>query len=143
MIKNTLLTIVFLILSIAMTYAQNSRLKGTILDKETREGIPFVYIVLLQNSIIIKATSCSYSGDYSLKPIKADIYDMKVSSAGFQTVLVKGIIIEDWRVEFLDVLMKPETNNPMDVEVLEYEVPAIYYDTTRSGTNASGLYLNK
>ncbi len=117
----------------SITNAQCGWLKGFVSNKETEESIPFAYIVLLQGSSIIKATSCSYEGHYTMKSIVPEKYDMRISSPGFQSVLVKGVPIVKGRIEFLDIQMKPLNDSLKKIEVTKYMIPLIYLDTSRSG----------
>jgi len=105
MIRNLLLTTGIVLFASFMAFSQGGTLKGTIIDNDSKEPIPFANIVLEVGGTMVGGTSSDFDGNYTIKPIPPGTYDLKASSVGFQPVLITGVIINEGKIEFFDVKM--------------------------------------
>jgi len=137
MIRNLLLTTGIVLFASFMAFAQQGTLKGTLLDKDSKEPVPFANIILEVGGTMIGGTSSDFDGNYTIKPIPPGTYDLKASSVGFQPVLIKGVIINAGKIEFLDVKMSSSSVELVEVEVIEFKVPLITKDNTTSGATVT------
>ena len=69
MIRNLLLTIGLLLAAGLSVFAQSGSLSGKVLDKDTKEPIPFVNIIIELGGTQSGGTSSDFDGKYTIKPI--------------------------------------------------------------------------
>lgn len=137
MIRNLLLTTGIVLFASLMAFAQPGTLKGVLIDKDSKEPVPFANIVLENGGTQVGGTSTDFDGNYTIKPIPPGTYNLKASSVGFQAVQINGVIIKAGTIEFLDVEMSSGALNLEEVEVIAYEVPLISKDQTTSGATVT------
>jgi uncharacterized protein (TIGR02231 family) len=58
-------------------------LKGTLLDSQTGEPLPFVNIVLQRGGQQINGSSTDFDGNYTIRPIDSGVCDVVVSYVGY------------------------------------------------------------
>ncbi|MCD6659586.1 MAG: mucoidy inhibitor MuiA family protein [Lentimicrobium sp.] len=115
---------------------QNSNdgaLKGRILDKTTKEPIPFVTITLESNNRQIAGTTSDFEGNYTIKPVASGRYDLKASFVGYKPVMVSNIVISSGKTTFNDIYLEETVINIESLEVADYKVPLISKDGTLVG----------
>lgn len=125
---------------------QNSNdgaLKGRILDKTTKEPIPFVTITLESNNRQIAGTTSDFEGNYTIKPVAAGRYDLKASFVGYKPALVSNIVISSGKTTFNDIYLEETQINIESFEVTEYRVPLISKDKTSVGATVTSEEISK
>lgn len=137
MIRNLLLTTGIVLFASLLAFAQPGTLKGTLLDKDSNEPVPFANIILEVGGTQVGGTSSDFDGNYTIKPIPPGTYNLKASSVGFQPVQINGVIIKAGTIEFLDVKMSSSALDLEEVEIIAYEVPLISKDQTTSGATVT------
>ena len=137
MIRNLLLTTGIVLFASFMAFAQPGTLKGTLLDKDTKEPVPFANIVLENGGTQVGGTSTDFDGKYVIKPIPPGTYDLKASSVGFKPFVMEGVIIYSGKTQFLDLKMTGGSVDLDEVEVIEYKVPLIQKDKTQTGATVT------
>jgi len=120
-----------------MAFAQPGTLKGQILDKDSKEPVPFANIVLELGGTLIGGTTSDFDGNYVIKPIPPGTYELKATYVGFQPVTIKGVIIKAGTIEFLNVSMSSSAIDLNVVEIIAYEVPLIEKDKTSTGATVT------
>lgn len=143
MIRNLLLTLGLILITSFMVLGQTAALQGTVVDKTTREPIPFVNIILENKGSQVGGTMSDFEGNYQIKPIPPGNFDLKASFVGFQTVVVKGIIIGADKIRFFDIEMESTSETLETVEVIDYKVPLIDKDQTTSGATITAEEIAK
>lgn len=133
------LIIVFPLFCIPQT---TGTIKGKVLDKNSREGIPFANIVLESNQKQISGTASDIDGAYSIKGIKPGKYDLRVNMIGYRELLVKGIMINSNQTRFFDVELEARAEQLDEVVIMDYHVPLIDKDRTVSGGTVTQEQLN-
>ena len=143
MIRNLLITTGIVLFASFMAFAQSGTLKGKLLDKETKEPIPFANIVLENGGTQVGGTSTDFDGNYTIKPIPPGTYDLKASSIGFQPFIMEGVIIYAGKIQFLNLEMNGGAVDLTEVEVIAYEVPLIAKDNTSQGATVTAAEIAK
>lgn len=124
---------------------QNSNdgaLKGRILDKTTKEPIPFVTITLESNNRQIAGTTSDFEGNYTIKPVASGRYDLKASFVGYKPVMVSNIVISSGKTSFNDIYLEETVINIESLEVADYKVPLISKDGTLVGRSEAPDIVN-
>ncbi len=143
MLRNLLLTLGLIFATSVMVFAQSGALQGTVIDKETKEPVPFANIVLENKGTQIGGATSDFDGKYQIKPIPPGKYDLRATFVGYQTVLIQGVIISGDAIRFLDVELTSTAETLETVEVVSYKVPLIDKDQTASGATVTAEEISK
>lgn len=143
MLKNLLLTLGLIFATGALLYAQDGALKGKVLDKDTKEPIPFANIVLENKGSQVGGATSDFDGNYMIKPIPPGRYDLKATFVGFKTVLVQGVLIGGDQIRFYDIELTSSAETLDVVEIVDYKVPLIDKDQTASGATITAEEISK
>ena len=143
MLKNLLLTLGLIFATGALLYAQDGALKGKVLDKVTKEPIPFANIVLENKGSQVGGATSDFDGNYMIKPIPPGQYDLKATFVGFQTVIIQGVIIGGDQIRFYDIELTSSAETLDVVEIVDYKVPLIDKDQTASGATITAEEISK
>jgi hypothetical protein len=111
-------------------------LKGTLLDSQTGEPLPFVNIVLQRGGQQINGASTDFDGNYTIRPIDSGVYDVVVSYVGYNAKKVDGVRVSSDKITFLDIELDAGVRLE-EFEVVEYTVPLIEKDGGSSGGSVS------
>ncbi|NQV03230.1 MAG: carboxypeptidase-like regulatory domain-containing protein, partial [Bacteroidia bacterium] len=145
MLRNLLLAIGIVLTSSVLVFSQSGSgsLKGKIVDRQTKEPIPFANIVVESGGVQIGGSTSDFDGNYQIKPISAGKVDLKATYVGYRDYVMKGIIIFVDKITFQDVELETATTTLMEVEVLDYKVPLISKDQTVSGGTVTQEEISK
>ncbi len=144
MLRNLLLTIGIVLASSLVVFPQTSgTLQGTVIDKVTKEELPFVNIVLEVGGSQVGGASSNINGKYVIKPIPPGKYDIKASSIGYQPMLVRGVQINANQTRFFDIEMISSAEQLEEVVIIDYVVPLIDKDKTVSGGTVTQEEIQK
>jgi len=143
MLKNLLLTFGLIFATSVVMLAQDGALKGKVLDKDTKEPIPFANIILENKGSQVGGATSDFDGNYMIKPITPGKYDLKATFVGYQTVLIQGIIIGGDQIRFYDVELTSTSETLGEVEIIDYKVPLIDKDATASGATITAEEISK
>ncbi|HKK39251.1 MAG TPA: carboxypeptidase regulatory-like domain-containing protein, partial [Cryomorphaceae bacterium] len=138
MVRNLyLLGFVFLVFSTSL-FAQvgAGTLKGTLVDSETGEPLPFVNIVLQKGDRQVTGSATDFDGKYTIKPIPPGVYDVLVSYVGYNAKKIEGVQINNDKITFVDIELDAGVRLK-EFEVVEYNVPLIDKDGGSSGGTVS------
>ncbi|MEX1192158.1 MAG: carboxypeptidase regulatory-like domain-containing protein [Brumimicrobium sp.] len=142
----------FLFLSIVLTtgytfgQAGNGAIKGSVIDKESKEPIPFVKIVLSQGGIIKGGTESDFDGKFEFPSISSGKYDVEFRSQEHQPVKLEDVSVSAESITFLDKteLGKPDdVQNMEEVQVVAYKVPLINKDGGAQGQTITREDISK
>ena len=143
MIRNLLLTIGLLLAAGLSVFAQSGSLSGKVLDKDTKEPIPFVNIIIELGGTQSGGTSSDFDGKYTIKPITPGKYDLKATFVGYKPVMIVGVVIKSDQISFQDILMESTMINIEAFEVIDYKVPLIDKDKTSVGATVTSEEIAK
>lgn len=138
-----LLVVAIVFFSINGLLAQSGTLRGKVIDKDTKEEIPFANIVVLKDGNQMMGTSSDFDGSYTIKPIPAGKFTIQCSFVGYNTLMQSGVVINAEKITFLDLEMTSSNQQIDEVEVIEYKVPLISKDQTQSGETMTSDQIEK
>ena len=102
----------FAILFISVfSFSQEYTIKGSVSDKNSKETIPMVNIVLKSNNTIIKGTVSNMNGEYSMTFIKEqnENYVIEFSFIGYSTE-EKEVLLKKNKIINLDIQLAEESS---------------------------------
>jgi outer membrane receptor protein involved in Fe transport len=144
MLRNLLLTIGIVLAASLVVFPQTSgTLQGMVIDKNTKEELPFVNIVLEVGGSQEAGASSDINGKYVIKPIPPGRYDVRASFIGYREVLIRGIQINANQTRFFDIEMESSAEQLEEVVVIDYIVPLIDKDQTQSGGTVTQEEIQK
>ena len=108
------LTIFFATLLGSVGFAQTGELKGTVIDRNTKEAIPFANIVLESTN---QGTTTDFEGNFSLKNITPGIYTVLSSVVGYSTVAIAEVNIGSTKPVFLEIELNESVERLETVEI--------------------------
>ena len=120
MIRNLLLTLGIILLTSVVMYAQEGTLKGQLVDRDTKEPIPFANIIVENKGSQVGGTSSDFDGNYTIKPIPPGKFDVKATFVGYKTKVIQGVTIGADRIRFLDIELEATTETLEMVEIVDY-----------------------
>lgn len=129
------LTLLFLSLYSLQSWGQagTGSIQGKVLDAlKPKEGIPFANVVIEKDGVQKGGTTTDIDGKYKFGALAPGKYDLKVSYVGYNTEVVKGVVITADKSQFLDIKMSSGVNLS-EINVVDYEVPLISKDETSTG----------
>lgn len=144
MLRNLLLTLGIILTSNLLVFSQVSgSLKGKVFDKQTKEPLPFVNIVLEVGGTQVGGASSDFDGNYIIKPIPPGTYDLKATFVGYKPLMIRGIIVKANSIAFQDVALESTAVALETFEVVDYKVPLIDKDQTVSGGTVTSEEIAK
>jgi len=143
MLKKLLFTLCIVLTSWSLAFAQQGRLKGVITDKATGETIPFANVVLESGGIQVGGASSDFDGNYDINPIPPGTYDLKATFVGYNTFIMKGVVIPPNKITFQPISLSMQSEVLDAVEVVDYKVPLISKDQTSSGATITAEEIAK
>ncbi len=118
------------------TYAQNGEIQGKVTDTKTGETIPFATVQTTVNGSL-QAVQTDFDGYYSLKPLPAGAYIVKVTYVGYADAQTNGVIVNADKITFLDVKLGLDAEVLEEVVVTSYKVPLIDGGNTSTGSTVT------
>lgn len=117
-------------------YAQNGEIQGKVTDAKTGETVPFATVQLTVNGSL-QAAQTDFDGYYSIKPLPAGAYDVKVTYVGYADQETRGVIVNSDKITFLDVKLSLDSEILEEVEIKAYKVPLMQADQTSTGSTVT------
>ena len=114
----------------------NGRLKGKITD-DTGETVPFANIIIEKGGTQVGGAYSDFDGNYDINPISPGTYDLKASCIGYKPFVLKNIVIPTNKITFYDIKLQSGAISLNEVTIVDYEIPLISKDNTRSGASIS------
>ena len=139
MIRKFYFLFLTILLSVGTVFGQagSGSIKGSVLDSESKEPIPFVKVVLYQGGIIKGGTESDFDGKFQFPSISSGSYDVEFRSQEYQAMKIKNVSVSAEQITFLDKteLSKPDDVQQMDeVQIVAYKVPLIRKDGGSQGS---------
>jgi len=133
MFRNLQLTIGLILIANLVAFSQSGTLKGKVIDKATKEPMPFANIVVELGGAQKGGGTSDFEGNYMIKPIPPGTYDLRATYAGYNTVLVRGMVINADQIRFYDIEMESTAEQLPEIVVSDFAIPLINKDETVSG----------
>jgi outer membrane receptor protein involved in Fe transport len=143
MLRKLLFTIGIILSANLLVFSQSGALKGKVLDKVTREPLPFVNIVVEVGGTNVGGSASDFDGNFMIKPIPPGKYDVKATYVGYKPTMYKGVTIAADNIQFLDIEMESTAQMLETFEVIDYKVPLISKDQTTSGASVTSEEIAK
>ncbi len=143
MIRNLLLTFGLVLIASLSVFSQSGTLKGKVIDKTTKEAIPFVNIIVELGGTQSGGTTSDFDGNYTIKPITPGKYNLKATFVGYKPVLVQGIVVKSDQISFQNIEMESTMIEIKTFEVIDYKVPLIDKDKTSVGATMTSEEIAK
>lgn len=109
-------------------------LKITVIDKKTKEAIPFAAAVVYNGNVQVGGGQADFDGNVIVKPLAAGKYNVKVVYTGYQGQQFKDVVVFTDKPTYLKVEMPNEGVDLDVIPITEYRVPLIDPDTKSGGT---------
>jgi hypothetical protein len=133
MIRNVYLTLVLLFLTTAGAIAQTGAIRGKILDKATKEPLPFASVVAEMNGTQVGGSQSDFEGEYTIKPLQPGSYTLKVTYVGYTDLVITGVLVSNDKITFQDLSVGKKVTETKEVEIIAYKVPLIDKGNTSVG----------
>lgn len=117
--------------------SMTGEVKGKVIDKDTKEPIPFATIIAEVNGNQVAGTTSDFDGNYTLKPLAAGYYNMKLSFVGYQPMSMSGVYIRSNMTTFQNFEMKSSMVEIGTYEVVDYKVPLVDRERKSMGATFS------
>jgi len=113
-IKNILIPLLTLFLVVSPTFAQSGVLKGKVLDANSNESVAFADI-LIENTNLY--SSSDEMGEFRIENIPPGVYNISVSSLGYETQTLSEMTIGSVRELYIDVFLVDNVKQLDEVEI--------------------------
>lgn len=133
MIRKVYLTLVFLLVATAGSMAQTGAIRGKILDKATKEPLPFASVVAEMNGTQVGGAQSDFDGEYTIKPLQPGAYTLKVTYVGYTDLVITGVLVSNDKITFQDLSVGKKVVETKEVEIVAYKVPLIDKGNTSVG----------
>ncbi|MGZ4034052.1 MAG: carboxypeptidase regulatory-like domain-containing protein, partial [Bacteroidia bacterium] len=129
MLRKLLSTLSVVVVSAGLMVAQNeSAIKVKLIDKATKETIPFANVIVEMGGIQSGVGTTNIDGEVMIKPLNPGKYTVKSSYVGYQPVEVKDINVAVGKTVYINMELTAG-QELKEVEVISYQEPLIDPDT--------------
>jgi outer membrane receptor protein involved in Fe transport len=143
MMRNLLFTIGFILAANVFVFAQSGTLKGKVIDKETKEPIPFANIIVEMGGTRAGGTTSDFDGNYTIKPLTPGKYDIKATYIGYKPMMIRGFIIKSDQIAYQNLDLEATATTLETFTVVDYKVPLINKDQTATGATVTAEEISK
>ena len=127
------LSLVFFVFTATASFAQSGEIRGKILDKQTKEPVPFATVTAELNGVVVGGNSTGIDGTYTIKPLSPGKYNVKAQIIGFNPGELTGVIVSVENAAYANIeLSKGVELGP--IEVVGYKIPLIDKGNTTTQT---------
>lgn len=133
MIRNVYSTLLFLLLSATVAFAQTGAIRGKVLDRASKEPLPFASVVAELNGAQAGGAQSDFNGEFTIKPLQPGAYTLKVSYVGYNDLVITGVVVANDKITFQDLNLGKKVVETKEVEVVAYKVPLIDKGNTSVG----------
>ena len=110
-------------------------IKVTLIDKETKEGIPFANVVVYRNGLQVAVGITDMDGIVSIKPLPSGRYNVKAVYVGYGSQQINDVIVTENKTSYINISISSAEGVHLDaVMIMEYSTPLIDPDTKSGGT---------
>ncbi len=143
MIKKIYFSVISLVFLSLGTFAQNGAIKILMIDKTTKEAIPFANVVAYQDGVQVGVATTNMDGECSIKPLNPGKYTVKGVYVGYQAAEIKDVLVGEGKTVAVTIPLANGDGVKLDeVEVVTYLVPLIDPDTKSGQTVTREDYQN-
>jgi outer membrane receptor protein involved in Fe transport len=124
MTRKYLVAVTALLFSGITAFAQTGSIQGKVVDKISKEPIPFANVAAYLNGALIGGAQTDFDGKYSIKPLNPGSYNVKATIVGYGAKEVTNVIVSADKITFIDL----DLSKGVDINVVEvtgYKIPLI------------------
>ena len=126
MVRSLRLLFVLLFIGVSSSvHAQNGVIAGTITDEKKQSVIGAVVQAYLGGSIASGGAVTDYDGNYTIKPLSAGRYTVKIFYTGYDTISITQVVVSGDKTTEVSAQIKPKTTTLGEVTVTAYKQPLI------------------
>lgn len=105
-------------------WAQNAKLAGKVIDKATKEPIPFAAIKLFSGGALKGGSIADFDGNYSISPVNPGTYDLEASAVGYTPYKLEKITIAFEETKRIQITLteKSTETGPVIIEAYKKEL---------------------
>lgn len=105
-------------------WAQNAKLAGKIIDKDTKEPIPFAGVKLFSGGALKGGAIADFDGNYSISPINPGTYDLEASAIGYGPYRLEKITFAFEETKRIQITLQEasRTTGPVVIEAYKKEL---------------------
>jgi hypothetical protein len=142
--RNVYLLVALFLIFVSPVAAQTSSgtLKGKVTDKDTKEALPFVNVIVFLNGNLVTGGTTDIDGEYTIKPIEPGTYDIQFSFVGYQTQTISKVPISTGKIAFVNAQLSAGVELTT-IEIVDYKVPLIDKDGGASGGTVTREEIEK
>jgi outer membrane receptor protein involved in Fe transport len=138
-VLNVLTFSLMLLLDSQLLAGTTGILEGRILSKETHEAVVGANVVVIGTKLGAPTDSLGF---YHIANVRAGVYDVRFSMAGYKTIVMKDVtIIPDLRTR-LDIQLEP-TAVELEIEEVRAEKPLIQKDLAATAFSVGEIKIEK
>ncbi len=139
MLRKIYFVLAILLAGVTVATAQSGGgIKGKVIDKATREGVPFAVVTVSLNGVTAGGAQTDLDGEFQIKPLNAGSYIVKIQYTGYQSVEYKGVIVSDLKTTYLtgesQIELSATSVTMAEAVIVDYKEPLIDPDTKSGGT---------
>ncbi|MFA7273215.1 MAG: carboxypeptidase regulatory-like domain-containing protein [Crocinitomicaceae bacterium] len=140
MLRNFTLFVIIFLTTATFGFGQvgSGTLKGSVIDADTKQPIPFCKVLILQNGSVKGGANTDFDGKFQINSIGVGEYDVEVrnETEGYQPTALTGVVVSSDQITFLDKMTIAKAKSVQEIEevkVVAYKVPLINKDGGSSG----------
>lgn len=150
MLRKLNLLFASILLTVTYGFSQSGlgTIRGSVVDKDSKEAIYDCIIVIKQNGTVKGNTTTDMDGKFQLNSLTPGSYDVEISNPGegYQPTAIKGVVVNADRITFLDntaLGLPTDAKEIEEVVVVAYKVPLINKDGGPSGATVTREDFNR
>jgi len=110
--------LLLLILITSFCFAQNvQRIRGRVIDKDSKSPIPGATVVLLTDSNNLKGTASDENGYFRIEDVPAGRHTIKVFLMGFKEQVMPGLVLSSGKEMILNIELEESVMSMQEVEI--------------------------
>ncbi len=115
--KKLLINLAVALLATTISLAQGGGIRAKVIDTNG-DPLPFASVVLKTDKVI-EGQVTNIDGWFHFKGVTSGIYNVEISSMGFQTTRVNNINVNEGAINFLNnIKLKKKTNNLIQIDII-------------------------
>jgi hypothetical protein len=138
-----LITIVVLMIISFGANAQYGIIKGKVIDKKTKEPIPFASVIIEKEGKPITGIVADIDGNYTITQIQPGIYNVKSTCIGYKTIQINNLLIKTDSIYIQDINLAYYNQHLPIFCLPRWRIPLISTDPDPSGQIYPSWEINK
>lgn len=139
MVKQIFSILLALFATVSIAQQRPGSFRGTVTDKQTGEPVPFANVAIKDDGgSIIAGGETDFDGKFNINPVTPGNHLVEVSSIGYATVKLKGVVISQSKATVQNFKLQEQSTVIGEVTI-KYEAPLIDPTKTSKITTAEDI----